>query len=82
VFTVVHGEKLIALEVQKTGCSRQCLKTTKLILCINRTEIVKNFTNFACGAGAGPIKFWRSSNQFVSAAGFVRMFGDVHRFLQ
>jgi hypothetical protein len=30
---------------------------------------VKNFTNFACGAAAGAIKFPRSSNRDVSAAG-------------
>jgi len=49
-----------------------CLKTLKLINYINLAEIVKNFTNFACGIGEGPIKFPRSSNRFVSA--FARVF--------
>jgi len=34
------------------------LKETKLIKNINRCEIVKNFTNFACGFGGGFTKFW------------------------
>jgi hypothetical protein len=43
------------------------LKTLKLINYINLSEIVKNFTNFACGIGEGPIKFRRSSNRSVPA---------------
>jgi len=39
------------------------LKQSKLIIYINHAEIVKNFTNFACGFGGGAIKFWRSSNR-------------------
>jgi len=39
------------------------LKELNLINYINRAEIVKNFTNFACGFGGGAIKFWRSSNR-------------------
>jgi len=38
-------------------------KETNLINYINRAEIVKNFTNFACGFGGEAIKFWRSSNR-------------------
>jgi len=34
-------------------------KETNLINYINRAEIVKNFTNFACGFGGEAIKFWR-----------------------
>jgi hypothetical protein len=54
---------------REMGCSPCYGKTLKLINNINRGEIVKNFTNFACGVAAGPIKFWRSSNRDVSAAG-------------
>jgi hypothetical protein len=55
----------------KMGCSPRYPEALKLINNINRGEIVKNFTNFACGVGGGPIKFPPSSNRFVSAAGFV-----------
>jgi hypothetical protein len=51
------------------GCLPNFAKTRKLIYYINRDEIVKNFTNFACGFGGVKIKFPRSSNRFVSAAG-------------
>jgi hypothetical protein len=54
--------------VLKMGCSPSFPEALNLINNINRGEIVKNFTNFACGAGAGTIKFPRSSNRFVSAA--------------
>jgi len=50
------------------GCSPNFRETLNLINNIKRGEIVKNFTNFACGAGAGAIKFPRSSNRDVSAA--------------
>ncbi len=39
------------------GCTPQSLKATNLINCINRAEIVKNFTNFACGFYERAIKF-------------------------
>lgn len=39
------------------GCFTGYPETTKLIYYIKRAEIVKNFTNFACGFGAVPIKF-------------------------
>ena len=32
-------------------------KVSNLINYINRAEIVKYFTNFACGSGGGKIKF-------------------------
>jgi hypothetical protein len=64
------------------GYSPRYPKTQNLINNINRDEIVKNFTNFACRAGAGPIKFWRSSNRFVFARSLRGVFDGVHRFLQ
>src|SRR6201986_1199413 len=48
----------------KTGCFPHYLKKLNLIIYINRTEIVKNFTNFACGLSGGAIRFWRSSNRW------------------
>jgi hypothetical protein len=39
------------------GCSPRYPKAIKLINYINRSKIVKNFTNFACGVGAAPIRF-------------------------
>jgi hypothetical protein len=44
------------------GYSPRYPKARKLIYYINRAEIVKNFTNFTCGCGEGPIRFRRSSN--------------------
>src|SRR6476646_10856805 len=45
----------------RAGCFPQYSKTLNLINYITRAEIVKNFTNFACGIGEGPIRFRRSS---------------------
>jgi hypothetical protein len=44
---------------QKMGYFPSFPKTTKLIYYINRGEIVKNFTNFACGVAARALKFLR-----------------------
>jgi hypothetical protein len=54
----------------KMGCIPRYPKITKLIYYINRDEIVKNFTNFACGVAARALKFLRSSNRRVFASGF------------
>ena len=56
------------------GCFPRYLKATNLINYINRAEIVKNFTNFACGVCERAIKYSRSSNRlgFLNfARGFV-----------
>jgi hypothetical protein len=53
--------------LRKSGCLPHYLKTLNLINYINLFEIVKNFTNFACGIGGKAIRFRRSSNRFVSA---------------
>jgi len=66
--------------VQKRDGYPHSLKTLKLIYYINLAEIVKNFTNFACGIGDGAIKFRR----FIKPVRFcfARVFDEVHRFLQ
>ena len=56
----------------KMGRLTHWLKTLNLIYFINLAEIVKNFTNFACGIGEGAIRFRRSLDECVSA--FARLF--------
>jgi len=63
------------------GCSPRFSEATKLINYINRAEIVKNFTNFACGVCERAIKY----PAFIEPARFslihARVSGDGHRFL-
>ena len=64
------------------GCFTGFLKATNLIYYINRAEIVKNFTNFACDVYKRTIKFRRSSNRLGSRCEVCAAFGEVHRFLR
>jgi hypothetical protein len=56
-------------------------KQRKLIHYINRAEIVKNFTNFACEVGGGAIKFRPFIKRSAARLSCARVSDEVHRFL-
>jgi hypothetical protein len=68
VFTASYPMKKLRFSNPLMGSTPHYAKELNLINYINLAEIVKYFTNFACGVGAMAIKFPRSSNRFVSVS--------------
>jgi hypothetical protein len=71
-FVIRRLHLLARTKSSKTGCFPHYPKKLNLIYYINHAEIVKNFTNFACGVGGEKIRFRRHQNSRFTT--FVRMF--------